>query len=653
MLPSNERHTLELICDTLAPKLAASDSLLALSAAELQVADALDEKLEEIIDPDKLDELRQFFRVLEFAPVNGAAIGVWKSFSDMSLEERTRVLRAWSNSPLAKAREAFQGVKRLTLYTTYALMPDEQPNPAWEAIDFSGAPGVQSDEPKPIQPLTVDQDQTLTTDVLIIGSGAGGGVVAGELSAAGYEVMIVEKGDYVAERDFTGHEIESHQSLYEKSAALASEDASISIFAGSTLGGGTTVNWMGSFRTPDHVLHQWEHDFGFTGAAGEEFQHSLDAVSHRINVNTDESIPNGQNTRLERGCQALGEPVHVIARNVKGCEDCGFCNMGCAFGAKQSTMKTYLQDAYQRGAKIVVKAHIDRVTHQHGVATGAVGTVTDENGKQHQLTIKAKRVVVAAGAIHTPALLHRSGLQNPQIGQNLFLHPVSVVLGEYDENITPWQGAPMTRYYKEELNYHEGYGYWIETPAIQPGLMALAMPWQSGKQHRDMMRVARKFATFIILTRDRYGGTVTTLKDGRPRIKYQLHKYDAKHLLRGIMKGIHIQEAAGAQRIFSPHNNTICYERGGEQTIDGYAYQVQQRGLKPNAFSLFSAHQMSSCRIAGTPEQGALNPNGESYEVKNLFVADGSILPTCAGINPMLSIMAASHLVAQRMIAAG
>jgi len=654
-LSPQQKQTLTLLADTLAPQLPPPDAphnaaLFSTNAVDLGIPDALEEALALVTDEQAKRELKQFFALLENPLVNWIIAGKWGAFSAQDLAGRTVILRGWGNSRWGVARRAFQGIKRMTLFLFYAYMPDEQPNPTWEAFHFSHPPAPSHTAPKPIQPLAITQDTNLSTEILIIGSGAGGGVVAGELATAGHEVMVLEKGGYYAEADFHGRELESNRALFENYAALTTADTSMSVLAGSTLGGGTTINWMASFRTPQDVLQEWETAYGFTGAAGADFQASLDSVARRINVNTDSSTPNAQNAHLERGAQALGyADVGVIARNVNGCGECGFCNFGCASGAKQGTLKTYLQDAHEHGAKIIVRAYAERITHQNGRVTGAIATVEDANGAKHRLSISARVVVVAAGAIHTPALLRRSGLSNPNIGANLHLHPVTSVVGQHTEPVISWQGAPMTRVVKTFANLDgRGYGYRIECPPAQPGVLGAQLPWQSGAQHRALMQHIRHFSHFIILVRDHYSGQVKVNKAGNPVLHYHLHPYDAKHLMHGLLEGIKIHQAAGAAVIYSPHNRFLAHHTQNED-IQPFIDRVRREGFKPNAYALFSAHQMSSCRIGGDSQRGALQPNGESWEVKNLFVADASVFPTASGVNPMLSIMATSHFLAQGM----
>ena len=298
----------------------------------------------------------------------------------MSITEREAILASWAKSRFELRRKAFQGIKRLALFIAYSNQPEKEKHPAWEAFNYPGAPGGGTEDRK-ITPYEINNNKTLTCDVLVIGSGAGGGVVAGELSAAGYDVMVVEKGDYYAEKDFDGNELNATETMLEKFGSLTTHDTSMVVLAGKLLGGGTTINWSASFRTPDHVLSEWANEYGVTDANTDVWQNSLDAVWTRSNVNCDESHLNGNNTVLERGLKKLGYHVDTIPRNVKGCEDCGFCNYGCSFGAKQSTLKTYLQDAYERGSRIVVRATVKRVMHENGVAKGAIVEAEDKNGQ--------------------------------------------------------------------------------------------------------------------------------------------------------------------------------------------------------------------------------------------------------------------------------
>lgn len=648
-LNERQKYTLSRLADTLIPALEVQDGederLFGIRASDLDIGELAEAKLEAVADARKLREVSLFLNLLEMPLVNLLLAGQWGAFSAMQLDRRTAVLRSWGNSRLAIRRRIFQGLKRLITFLFYATMPDGRPNPTWPVFAYEGPPFTPMDTPRSIQPLVVGKEETtLETAVLIIGSGAGGGVVAGELSAAGLDVLVVEKGGYFAEADYTGQEVAGYNSLYEKQGALTTADVCMSVLAGSTLGGGTAVNWLTSLPPPQDVLVEWAQH-GFSAAATAAFEESLIAISARLGITTAESEANRQNELLAQGAQALGYQVDVIPRNAHGCIDCSYCNYGCVYAAKQSTLKTYLQDAYDRGGRFLVNAHVDRILQQHGRVTGAEVTVNQNGQTQHSLTIKADIVVVAAGAIHTPALLRRSGLHNKHIGQHLHLHPVTQTWGIYADPVYSWRGAPQTRVVQDFADMDgRGFGVRLETSPGHPGSYTSSLPWQSGRQHKRLVQRLHHIGNHIVLTRDFYGGQVRLDSQGQPVLHYHLHKHDARHLWQGMVESFKIHRAAGAQRIIAPHNRYIFWQSG--EDFELFLAKVQQQGFPVNGYGLFSAHQMSTCRIGHSPATGALKPTGETYELANLWVADGSVFPTAVGVNPMLSIMATAHYIA-------
>ncbi|MCC7450886.1 MAG: GMC family oxidoreductase N-terminal domain-containing protein [Anaerolineae bacterium] len=653
LFSQREIEVLTAVCDTFIPSLDVPPDvhgLYARTASDLNVPSHMAKAIEIVADAGNQAQLKMALDLLTQPLTNLVLSGHAKSFLDMTLEERTTTLRGWSESNIELRRKAFQACKRLALFYFYTLLDDTGCNPNWSAIHYPGPPPAAPLTEKPIKPLTLVDDITLDTDVVIVGSGAGGGVVAGALSAAGLDVIVLEKGGYYVESDFNGRELHSVEHLFENHGFLATNDLGVVILAGSTLGGGTTVNWSASLRPPANVLQEWEHDYGVTGFTGPDYQQALDAVSARINVNENECKLNEQNAVLERGGTALGYAVKTIPRNVKGCEDCGFCGFGCQFGAKQSTTRTFLQDAYRRGTRIAVKTHVERVLIETGQAVGVEAAVRAPDGRHIKLTVKARAVVVAAGSLHTPALLIRSGLTNMNIGRNLHLHPASVTYGMYDAAVNGWSGVIMSRYVTEFFNLDgKGYGVALETAPIHPGIAALTLPWTDGRQHKHVMERIAHMSNILIITRDKDGGHITVDKHGTPMLHYTLSHHDGAHLMRGVIESLRIHEAAGAHEISGPHSNPLIYTRGQAGSFDQYLKSTQAAGLRKNSFALFSAHQMSSCRMGGNPSRGAIDPTGETFEVRNLYVADGSALPTASGVNPMLTIMGVSHVIAQHI----
>lgn len=654
LFTDRQLKTLTAFCDTLIPSLDCPPDVYGFysrTASDLKVAEAIDAALPAVTDATRQNQLKLFLDVLDQPLVNGLLNRIVKPFTEMTLEERTAVLQGWSESTIPQRRQAFQALKRLAFFMFYALLDEHGANPNWAALGYSVLLSTVPHE-KPIKPLVFTGDTELYADVVIVGSGAGGGVVAGELAAAGLDVIVLEKGGYNAEADFDGREISSNQRMFENKGFLATADLGIMLLAGSTLGGGTLINWSASFRTPDDVLQEWERDYGVTGFGGSEYQASLDAVSQRINVNEQECQLNPQNAVLERGGVALGYTVKTIPRNVKDCGDCGFCNFGCPFGAKQSTLKTYLQDAHARGARIAVDVHAERVLIEYGTAVGVVGTAHDANGRPIRLTVRSRAVVCSAGSLHTPALLLRSGLGNVHIGRNLHLHPATVTFGIYDEPINGWQGIPMSRYISQFSNLDgTGYGFILETAPIHLGIGALTLCWSDGAQHKRIMERISHLSNILTIIRDQDGGRVTLDRRGHPILHYRLSKQDAAHMEQGIAESLRVHEAAGANEIATPHSapHLLSFGPNRRADLDTFIGQMRAAGWRSNGFALFSAHQMSSCRMGGSPARGALSPIGEAFEARNLFVADGSVLPTAVGRNPMLTIMGVSHYIAQHV----
>src|SRR5581483_3131798 len=233
------------------------------------------------------------------------------------------------------------------------------------------------------------------------------------------------------------------------------------LLAGRGVGGGTVVNYSTSFRTPDRVREEWA-DHGVPQFTTEEYAASMDAVCERLGVNTDHDKAANRDAVMERGARALGWDVAAMPRNVVGCDqdvECGRCGLGCRLGAKQSTAKTWLSDAVDRGARILTGVNVRTVDQVGGRASG----VTGRTAAGHTVTVKARAVVVAAGAIQTPALLQRSGLRNPNIGRHLRLHPATAVMGVVDERVDPWTGAMQSRYVDHMADLDgEGYGVIFE-----------------------------------------------------------------------------------------------------------------------------------------------------------------------------------------------
>jgi len=660
-LTPEEFSILETVCDTFFPSLeppdGSSEELAAYyrrSARILNVAHLIAETLAF----ENEDEQKKFHKLLSLldSPLGGLVlIGSPRKFKSLSQEKREKYLTVMANSPMGQLRQGYQAIKRLAGFIYFSAPNAQGVNPNWNVLDYTAPSPLPADVPQPIKPLTISEDTILEADAVVIGSGAGGGVVAAELALAGKSVIVLEKGGYHNEANFTLQEAQAMPELYLKRGTLTSKDLGIIVLAGSALGGGTTVNWTTSLRVPSEVLEEWEEVSGLRGRfTGSQLQESFAAVEKRINVNTENSAHNRQNQLLYEGCVALGYHAGVLPRNAIGCEQrCGTCGFGCRYGCKQSTMKTYLQDAYDHGTRIIVQCSADKVLMRNGHLEGVKATVTEkETGKTHNLTIHASIVIVAAGAINSPAVLLRSGLENQHIGRHLHLHPTTTIAGIYPHKVYSWQGV-MQSAYSNEFGYLDGnYGYKLEVPPAHPGLLGLGTPWFSAREYRERMTQGASIATIIVLTRDKGEGIVTLNRFGEPEIDYAVSVYDRKHLRHGLRQAARIHFAAGAKSVISLHNKRTSLDRRADGTVNEldlreFDRQLERHGMGVNRIMMFTAHQMGTCRMGADPKTSVTNEHGEVHGVKGLFVCDGSLFPAPSGVNPMLGIMSLVHSTSQ------
>ena len=631
-LSPKARAALDAICDTFVP----GENGLP-SATELGVPEAI---LFAIGESPSQAERDGFTQLLE----------AWDAgFSKGSQAERERTLLDWADAPEVERRAAFQALRKGILLTYYTL-PTEGPNPVDEALGYPGPLGPPDNPPpKTIEPLPIGEDTELECDVCVVGSGAGGGTAAGVLASAGLDVVVMEMGGYYSEEDFDGAELSGYGRLYLNGGGVATVDQSIGLLAGSCLGGGTTVNYTWCFRPPEHVREEWKDRFGLDDWAGRDFDDSLDAVWERISISSESSIPSERDHAMRKGLGELGWHSEVMQRNCKGCREevCRLCHYGCQIGAKQSTMKTWLQDAYDNGARILVNTRGERILIEGGQARGVEGRTVDG----HKVTVRARAVACAAGALHTPALMVRSGIDSPAVGKNLMLHPVLITWGIFDEEVRPWEGTIGATFSDELLNLGEGYGVKYEHAANPPSLLAVFAPWRGARQSAELMQALRYTAGFGALQRARDAGEVVVGSDGLPVPRWALSDFDRDVMRRGLDGAARILEAAGARRIYTSHAGWVSYEPGGDGGRESLLEAADRCGWGPGQVTLGSFHLMGTARMGRSRGDSVCDANGEAWDVKGLYVVDGAVLPTNLGVNPMVTIEAAAHKIARGVAA--
>ena len=650
-LTHKETEALDALCDTFVPSLAfekdEDPALFSMSAADLgvsaRVAAALD-----MIEPAKSEALRFFLRLLEnplfMATVSASA----RSFSRLPHSAREKVLRRLSRSSVPQLRTAYQGARSLAMLHTYAANGTPESDALLSAIGYEPQRNPKATAPR-IPISRVGDDSKIECEVCVVGSGAAGSVIAAELAAAGHDVLVVEAGGVWSGEEFDQHELTGMQQLFREGGLSGTRDLSMSLLAGASIGGGTTVNWQSCFRTPDDVREEWAEASGCSFFENDSFTECLDSVWRRIGASTDESEINENNNAICRGAQSLGYRWSVIARNALGCDvtQCGNCMFGCRVGGKQSASTTYLMDAIRSGARVLAPFSVTRLVQSKGAVTGVEGSFGNSQGERRSVKIVARKVVLAAGALETPAILTRSGVKSLHLGQHLFLHPTVAVTGLYQTPIESWKGPPQTVVCDEFSDFHEGYGYRIEAAPAHPGLMSVGSPWAGAREHRREMQRVRYAAPFIVLSRDSTSGRVRFTPAGQPYFDYRLGSGEKKRIKHGMSTVARMHHAAGAERIFTLHSTGLSWDRESGVSIEKFCKEINAAPTSPNRLPLFSAHQMGTCRMGADHASAVCDGNGAVFGLSGAYVADASLFPASSGVNPMVTIMALALHVAR------
>jgi choline dehydrogenase-like flavoprotein len=605
------------------------------SASQLGIHRRLLAEVDALDRPSLRRQLDLLLSVADSGLGNLLLSGRPRAVSAMDQASREAWLRSLGDSPIPMKRTAFQDLKRLTLLLVYGL--EDSP---WRQRTGFTPPTPDLPSESAIRVRTPAPGERVEADVVVIGSGAGGGVAAAILAAAGRKVVVLERAAMVHESAFGGPELDGLASLFLDRGLSATTDRWISIRAGSAVGGGTVVNWSSSFRAPDAVREEWR-----AAGVGDDLDEHYDAVEATLGVTTDESERNGPNAKLAAGLDALGLPWQTIPRNVRGCGDCGPCAVGCRRGAKQSVLRTYLAEACANGAEVLDRTEAARILLDGGRAAGVVARVPGG-----EIEIRARQVALAGGSILSPVVLLRSGIAPATAGRTLHMHPVAAIAGIYDESLAPWSGVPQSVMSDAFAESDGAWGFRFESAPTHPGLIASGFPWWDSADHRDLMAHCDGAAAFLGIVRDRAVGRVSIARDGGTSIDYQPGAADRELLRRASVELARIHRAAGAGEIVPLVTPPLTWREG--EAFEPWLETLGRRPITANRILLFSAHQMSSCRIGTDKRASVADPDGQVHEAPGVWVTDASAMPTASGVNPMLSLMALARRTAMRMAAA-
>jgi choline dehydrogenase-like flavoprotein len=483
-------------------------------------------------------------------------------------------------------------------------------------------------------------------DVVVVGSGAGGAVVARELARDGRSVIVLEEGGHYEPSEYG--KLAPSQSLRRiareagLSASIGLGDSPlIAIMAGKCVGGSSVLTGGVCFRIPEDILHEWSTDLGLSRMTPEGLDPYFSEVERIVHVETVPESMRSRGTELfVLGAEKLGIEIKSLRRNTSGCRGAARCTFGCPHRAKMSVDISFLPDAREHGAVVISDALVERVDIAGGRAYGVRGRFLDSVTGEPRVPfeVRAKLVVVACGSLHTPLLLRRSGLDNVHIGRHLTLHPSARVCALFDEPVESWDGA-LQSVYSDDF-HHEGIT--LVNAYSAPSVLAAAFPGV-GAEHRRLVEEMPRLGVFGALIHDDGVGAVRRFVSREPFVTYRMTPRDKARLMKGIHLLGQMAFAGGATEVLLPIFGSSTFKKPSELDF------LLERPPPARKVECMSFHPLGSAKMATSERGGVVKPTGETWQVDNLYVVDGSVLPTSIGVNSQLPIMTVSMMLARGM----
>jgi choline dehydrogenase-like flavoprotein len=577
-------------------------------------------------------------------------IRYWQNFEQLEEPKRVKVLIFFEKSPFSKIRLGFWGLRSMVLLAHYGELAHS------EAIGFTGPikvnlPNYQEDPQDPFSVAddsSIDEIKTkkLKYDIVIIGSGAGGGVVAERLIPLldmGYSIAVLESGANYRPKSYFNQQEQQMPRLFWEGGGLLNKEGTMTLAAARMVGGSTGVYTGVTFDLPEAIFDSWNMEMKYS-----DFQERL--LKHRQAFNTHKLSKdriNHNNVLFKTGAEGIGVPVKDLDISTKECQGSGFCNLGCVNDAKMSTLNVQLPKAEAAGIELIANCHVETIAEgkiQASIYAAPEGTTVDSH-EVGRYEIEAGKIIVAAGCYGTNTLLSRSKLQycSPNLGRNITMHPVLTVYGRHSSEVEGFKNFPKA-YYVDEYSASEG--HIIETAFYYPGITAKNLDgW--GREHQRRMNSYANTMCAIILAHDKPKFENSIYWDGsRPVIDYTIDDSTLESLRMGQIRAAQIYFAAGCDEVYMPFAKDGIVRRTEAQdlhqliTLDNYL---------ANSTLFASAHPQGGCGMGD--EDAVCDNRGRLRGYKNIYVADASLFPTSSHVNPCLTVMALADIVADTILA--
>jgi choline dehydrogenase-like flavoprotein len=481
----------------------------------------------------------------------------------------------------------------------------------------------------------INNDLEESCQVLIIGSGAGGGCMAAELAQQGVDVIVLEEGPYYQTKDFSSNPAKMIPMLYrDAGTSLIMGSPSIIFSEGRCVGGSTVINGGMCWRTPEKVIKRWQLEFGLgeiTPKVMEPFYEKVEKI-----ISAEPQHPNSLSKGEMLWHKANRKMDYLIRRNRRNQKNCtgeGLCVFGCPTERKRSVLVTYIPMALKAGARLYTDCKAEKLIVKDGRAIGATVSVLNRatTKRKNKMTIHANLVIVACGAIQTPAFLLGSKVGNSykQVGRNFLCHPNTKVVGLFDEEVRYWAGVHQAHQVHEFLDE----GILFALGGVPPALVSLSFPC-IGQRSLELMEQWNHMIVAGMLIDDTTYGRVYRLPWGAPLPMYQIDNVEHERLLRGTALLSELLFVAGAKKVLLPF-----FQLQELNSIDEIK-KIYEFKIKKAEIELLTVHAFGTTRMAENPSLGVVNQWGEVHDTSRLFVVDGGIIPTSLGVNPQETIMA-------------
>lgn len=485
----------------------------------------------------------------------------------------------------------------------------------------------------------LEDGEVIECDAVVVGTGAGGAVVAKELADKGYAVVLLEEGEYYTRNDFTGQFFSMTRKLYRNSGGVfAFGNTLIPIPLGKLVGGSTAINTATCFRTPEWVLEEWCNGLGLKDLTPDKMAPYFEKVERTLPVETAKAEYVGAVGKvIARGCDRLGYHHFPLRRNAPDCDGQGVCNFGCPTDARRSMNVSYVPMALNRGALLITGAKAEKVLIKNGEAEGVL-VKSVYSGKTFKVAGRA--TVLACGAFLTPVFLHKQSLcdSSGRVGKNLSIHPAVGVAALMDEEIREFASIPQG--YCVDAFHREGILFLGASAPLDIG--AAMLPFV-GRKFMDMMEAYDRVASFGAMMEDSARGRVFRGLNGQPVIWYWVRKQDVEKFKRAVVILSKIFFAAGAKVVHPLVGKFAEFE--SEKDLEAF----ERARLRPRDFLISAFHPLGTCAMGANPKTSVVSPSSETYDVKKLFITDGSIVPTPVAVNPQITIMALSTRAAEHI----